>query len=751
LQRQSGGFALVDVKRTSGLQGFDGILGGFGFQQKSVTPEEPLKALVAHREGVELFAYYINFPHPDYYFWREWHLAVRDFVLDWDSTKERLFFSLYPNLDFWNDGGSHDTENSARALSEVLKRYFLAAHYAVAIAMNAFHWYNLRTFPAADIIHKDLRRSNMQNWFDAINGFPISSSVYKYLLGQQRLLKFTPSKQSIMYAMPLYLHEYSLHTEGIKDPDCTTLSITDASCQNLQLPEFYESHNDVTYEAGKALYDAMAAETDGESLISKYIIRQIKRCRSNIMTALGWSSPTGGVNIGSELRELLETKIGLFDEKFDLRKIQSDVNAQPIYDGADFVSKMMVFADRPRPVMKYNKCPSYLCADPEDAQFFYSPWYHLDSTPTTTIEVDNYVYLYLPDVTTATAVEAIRTGDWDTLETDLTADDLDNSEGSAVLGNAFDWYILTEWFKPYKDWFLPDENYFDQPLSGERGGTMFMVKDEFTRGYFMPRYMIHPTIDNLDVFQCGFYKVLQAGDGGEWLSADEWSEIAYAYENYDFNAGDFTDNWWKEKSSTFKNMLMWVGSGIVSLPWESRYHALSDQVSYYAQDIGYLRDADKTKGAVPFVPFIYAHINPSLNFAAVDADDTWNSTNLHWDDSAIDKGEEVYDHDRATAAGYRRARWLSLNFWDPSRQVKVRFTNFPFYMMSLYQKQVERFRTSWNELFQNESILTVPPDEDDTRYLSDYKLMAMNKRPLAPGGVKDENPFRRVLQDRDRE
>jgi hypothetical protein len=663
-----------------------------GLRSETQMRAEPVIQPINFKDRVELFMYFIKYPHLDYWVWdRAWRVVDR-FVDDWDAVHPVSFMDLNPDLNFIVGTPSTDPATLKlqykKALFETLKNYFYAIHYFVGSVANALLWANMRGFPIAQRLMNELKLNTITSMIDQLQGFPMSSAVYRFLVNLQRVLVFQPSDGVLLQAYPMFTYEFDSYIEGVNT------SVT----RKTLMPSMYELA-DVTISSYTGYSNGYMAHAFSAA---------ITRSSEYLLDTLGFNNKM--IKINSKLRTLMD-QIGLFDATFDLQTLLDDVNAVPLVDGMDFM-KYMVFADKPRPILKHKDGGQfYGVTNPEDSLFGPNPLdYILDSSgdPNASgVLTDNYEYLVIPKAS-ADFDTVINTQDWSTsanIESSLV-----DTKALEVVGGAMNDHILKEWFKPYRDFWVDDPDMLKPDEVGERG-LQYMARDEYSNGLFMPRYAITPVIDNFDVFQCGFYKVCME----EWKDADDWSKWAFTYKDH---GGDAP---WGANYANLWDTYFWVGGSFMQTPSQAFHSYLAAQASHFGT-LASPKTADKTLAAMPFLPITYAWFWNSVAFAATGWTD---STLLFGADDMVD-----FDHTYEIAAADRRGLWYALDFPDPNRPHQVRLSNWSLKLMTLYKDRVNRITEDFTSYFVNAPVKTVSLPDDMNRYLSKYRQMGVSKTPL---------------------
>jgi hypothetical protein len=682
-----------------------------GLRADSIQRTEPIVQHVQLHDRVELFAYFIKFPFFDYWVWDRVYHIVERFVSDQDATAPYEYFSLNPELVFTTDeatGTPTDAqikEMRTKALFETIKQYYHAIHYFVAAVSQALLWANMRGFPIADRLMSKLKVNTLSTIVQQIDGFPITSSAYNYLLKALRILEFRPESGVLIHAYPIWLYEHDSYVEGWGTTSRRTL-----------LPTIQEM---VDADPGSG---GLNPSSDG--MLADYFYNRIDAARTYLTETLGFKNSV--IKIGSKLRDLFD-KLGAFDTTFSWDKLLSDVNAQPVYEGWDFVGKSMIFADRPRPILKHKNSLHYPpswggATDREDSLFDKNPWTYVDALVDETYLYDNYEYLKIPD-TDEDFNLVLNTQNWDNdgvvLSSEAVDASLDEDSGFEVVGGQFIDHIFKQWFSPYHDFYVSDPEYLIKDTVAERG-LMYMVKDEYIKGIFQPRYAVTPLIDNMDIFQCGFYKVLMT----EWNDDDPWSAYATVWENDEITPVAI----WADHHATLKDALFWVGGGFAMPPSFSVHHSLAAQASYLAEAEVSDLDADETLAAMPFTPFIYHYYWDSLTFTLPSSG--WDSD----DDIFADTTNKAsFDHTFEVTSATRRVLWRALDYFDPFRPNRVRIAGWITNMISLFSDRIQQVTSDIGTLLQNLDVNTVSLDKDNSRYLSKYRIMGIDKPPLIAG------------------
>jgi hypothetical protein len=735
MERVSGKGFSFDVQTTP-LPGMSGAFIPDAIRADAQIRKDVLRVDIQQNDRVELFAYWIQHPSLDYWLRDNIFRNLKKYISDQDATLPAQWHELNVELNFAYAGANATYPQRTVALFETILRYYNAIHFLYAAVAQAMNWANMRGFPIATRAMDTLRVTTLTSILQSVNGFPVNRAACKYLMTQQRILEFIPEPGVMIHAYPLYLPESHMHPEAGSSP----LVGQGYSTRGIVLPTIPElmSSDNAASLAGNGYYSAAG-------MIISYLYNRVINGQKYLLESLGFTDKV--LKIGSKLSSFFSA-IGIFDDVFNFDQIISDVNAQPLYDGWDFVDQMMRFADRPRPILKHNKGHVYYNtadAHPESAIIFDDPWAFIFSdqatprTPTALgIANDRYEYLNIP--TNAAAFRSvINTMDW-TAATGIVCS-LPITNEQLTIGALPDRILRTWWGKPYMDFYVPHPDAIDPGVEtiGEKGIT-FLVNEEYQSGFLMPRYAILPSIDNMDPFMCGFMKVVSH----ETRFADPWSVFITGWNV----AGTTWDpNVWGEHSGQLWDALLWVGSAI-NLPPERAFNdPLASQVSWHAKGgadarrIGAGEDdtADQTMAAFPFTPFLYQYRSPTPNMLAGSAANTWDPTNQQWADASA-ASQQAYDHTITRSNRATEEMWFALEYWDPTRPYRVRYANYINAMKQLYRDRVDLVVENISALYSNASIKTVPLTKENSRYLSKYRILGITKAPIV-GTASSREPL----------
>jgi hypothetical protein len=365
---------------------------------------------------------------------------------------------------------------------------------------------------------------------------------------------------------------------------------------------------------------------------------------------------------------------------------------------------------------------------------------YVDALVDDTYQYDNYEYLKIPSTDDDFDL-VINSQNWDNDGVIHGSEEVDASlteaTGFEVVGAKFVDHIFKQWFSPYHDFYVKDPDSLLADGPAERG-LMYMVKDEYTKGIFQPRYAVTPLIDNMDIFQCGFYKVLMT----EWNDDDPWSAWASVFENDEATPVAI----WGDNHAALKDALMWVGGGFAMPPEFAIHHSLAAQASYLNEDATEpggttALDADATLAAFPFTPFTYHYYWDSLAFTL--PTDGWDATNEIFNTTAARK---LFEHTFEVTSATRRLLWRALDYFDPFRPNRVRIAGWITNMISLFSDRIDNVTSDIGTLLENISVDTVPLEKDNSRYLSKFRIMGIDKPPLVAGrsGSNRRNPDRPI-------
>jgi hypothetical protein len=702
-----------------------------GLRGKTTVRTEVVAQAQQRDDYLNLFAYFVNFPHPDYYFWSRIKRNLIAYLDDRDSMAPIPFMTLNPDLNYASTGAAATVQEYRDALFEKIKRYFQAIAFFQGCVYQCLNWANMRGFPISERLMSKLKRTTIQTLCQELNGFPICSAVDNYLLGQQRILEFQPAQGVLAHAYPIYKYERDSRMEG---------QVGLGSRFGL-LPTFPELNcalagTELPNAAGLATRVAALHDGDGYGMLAKYLMDRLIAARTYLLDTLGFHNL---VQLKSKLRSFLEG-IGVFDTEFKFETAAERVNSLPIYDGPDFVKKFMIAFDRPRPIIRWAWDPLFAVVNLEDTKIKDDPMTYIwsagelaDSVVAGSegvLGVDNFEAIYWSDWTASEAdgLAILDTQTWmapngtvvdakilNTIK--RLAGDLVYTDHSRVCGGAMIHHLLAGWYKPGWNFYLPDDEFLvKENGTPEVTGLPFIVGEEYNKGLFMPRYTIWPTIDNTDIFMCGFYYVLQT----ENASAYPWDAWAASYV-YD-EAGDATTlNAWGDSRGTLKDCLLYVGAGMFETPLQAARHPLAAQASIYDDDADFNKNADLSLGFQPFRPFTYHYWRMSVPFTAANWDDA-----VQGFDAAAD--QDVYAHSLTISMGEDRCElWMALDFPDELRPWKVRHANWVGAMTYLYKEVMQDVENDLGSIFVNEPVNTVELRPDNKRLISRFKIASLEK------------------------
>jgi hypothetical protein len=132
--------------------------------------------------------------------------------------------------------------------------------------------------------------------------------------------------------------------------------------------------------------------------------------------------------------------------------------------------------------------------------------------------------------------------------------------------------------------------------------------------------------------------------------------------------------------------------------------------------------------AYPFIPFTYHYFWESVAFTV--NTDKWSSTYERWTDTT---NRAAFDHTFAITAATRRALWKALDYFDPFRPNRIRIAGWITNLISIYEERIGAITSNLSELLDMENISTVPLTKDNSRYLSKYRIMGIDRPPLQAG------------------
>jgi hypothetical protein len=579
-----------------------------------------------------------------------------------------------------------------------------------------------------------LKVTTVETLAQQLDGFPINRACYDYYIRQQRVLEFKSFDGKIQHAYPLYIYELG---SCVEDGGGNT----NGPGRRAYFPLVSELHDgdiDLSDVDGKgtcshqATYGAMA----------NALYHGITRTKDYLLTTLGFEDHI--IDIGTKLRELF-SQMGIFDGEFNFRQLLQDVNNQPLYDGWDFVKKMMIFADRPRPVLKHEYVPEGLQiypttdSDAKNSIFKVDPidWILEAGDPRTRQPNDTngilsarerYEWVAVkPAATEAQKAAIVDAFDWDNEYAQHSLEAGNVHDGNALTGEDLLERVLEQWWQPYHDFYVPSPDWFDGIMdkTAEEGKVM-LVLDEVGAGVLMPRYPTTPTINNMEHFQCGFYAVVSYEQ-----PAEPWAAWALLYE---LDPDGTPDTPWVDEDATSFDGLVWVGSGIGQEPQYVIHHYLAVQASFWGDadntewhGTTYLK-ADESMNPVPIPIFTYHWFQDSIAFL-IDTDH-WDDTNFNWEEAAE---AALYDHTFQITAADRRSLCFSLDYPDPHRPYRIRLANLIQAGEGLYKKMLGDIRTDWGALYTSPTIATVPIDKDNSRYISAFRK---------PSVRRESKPFR---------
>jgi hypothetical protein len=562
-----------------------------------------------------------------------------------------------------------------------------------------------------------------------------------------KISRFTvsyPEDGAVLVGMPMFKLPSQLHWEGIAP------SKTAAAYHQDDIPTH---HDKAMYEAIPELIGAGQWEGDGTPTVAEYaasfnttyggvigyIYDNLNAAVTNLLTNIGYGS-NEAFAIESELLSML-SDMGILDWKFEWTEIQKMVNENGIYSMVDLIEKTKSFGDRPRPVLRHSKHPWFLtaAATPESTPFYPGLHDYIDDATNGDVIEDHDYYEYLrTDITAAGWPAIASSGNWDAAA--VYVSDIDDAgagipqdEGSlAGYGIALDRQLKEMW-SPYRDWFLPSEDYLEEDGPTETG-RIFAVRDEYNKGYFVPRYPIVPAHDPTDPFDCGFFFVLQKenfgkGESGSWQEfAENWSNQAQIA---DLGA---TKNVWETGYATagLQDMLMFVGSSVFVKPLIGFRHYLAAQGGWWdrgADDqlpegngsVTTLRAADKSLAAVPFTPFLPPYAWPSTPFetGALNSADDWETTYGGWEGTTA---PDLYDHTFSILTASRLNLWYVMEQYDPLRPHLMHFSNMHLAYMNRYSDIIHEAMEDFGSLFTTVQVDTIDVTHEASRFISDFAI-----------------------------
>jgi hypothetical protein len=718
---------------------FSGAIAQSALRADARMRDQLLAQQVRTEEGSTLYAYFINHPHLDYWVWNELLQQIKRYISDYDATHPATFFSLNPDLVY---GTASSADEKLLALFETIKRYYQAIHYAVGTLANAMLWANQRNFgPISERLMSKLKVTTVETLAQQLDGFPVNGAAYDYYLRQQRVLEFKSFDGKLQHAYPLYIYELGscMEDQG---------GNTNGPGRRAYFPVISELHDgdiDLTDADGTGSCNLQASY----GAIANALYHGITRTKDYLLTTLGFEDHV--IDIGTKLRELF-AQMGIFDREFNFRQLLNDVNSQPLYDGWDFVKKMMIFADRPRPVIKHHRLPAgqqiypTTDSDAKNSIFKLDPidWILEAGDPRTRQpnDTDGILSAYekyewvavKPAATEAQKAAIVDAYDWDNANAQHSLEAANLHDDNVLVGEDQLEKVLEQWWQPYHDFYLPDPTFFDDIMNktAEEGKVM-LVLDEVGAGVLMPRYPTMPTINNMDMYQCGFYAVVSYEQ-----PAEPWAAWALLYE---LDPDGTPDTPWADEDASSDDGLVWVGSGIGQLPQYVIHHYLAVQGSFWGDSDNtdwdgstYLR-ASESIAPVPIPIFTYHWFQDSIAFTV--ATDHWDDTNLNWEEAAE---AILYSHTFEITSADRRALCYALDYPDPHRPYRVRFANLIQASEGLYKKMLSDIRTDWGSLYSSPQIATVPIDKDNSRYISAFRRPSVRResKPLRATSSQSE-------------
>jgi hypothetical protein len=466
----------------------------------------------------------------------------------------------------------------------------------------------------------------------------------------------------------------------------------------------------------------------------------------NLLTAIGYAS-NKAFAVESELLNILEG-LGILNDKFDWTAIQRNVNSEGVYSMVDYIEKTMLFSDRPRPVLRHSKHPWYLSVAAEASPFSASFAKYIENWGTQSDESviedrDFYEFLKADDsASTFPAIAGSQNWNDDAVkisQIDGAGNGIPQDEGSLAGYGLHLTRQLKEMWSPYQDWYLPDEEYLRDELPAELG-KIYAVRDEYNKGYFIPRYAVVPTRDNTDPFDCGFFYVLshemkgkhEPGSWGDW-SENYVNDVQAAWDGV-------TKNVWESGSATLKDMLVFVGSSVFMKPLQGFRHYLSAQGSWFDRGgddqlpeggatPATVRNADITLAAMPFTPFLPPYAWPSVDFesGAADGVDDWADDGWYQGGGS---SQEAYDHSYAVTTASRLALWYPMRYFDPLRPHRMRFTNMILTFLNRYSDIIHGAMEDFGTLFSTAQIERADVTTEAARFISDFAIGKDFKPPV---------------------
>jgi hypothetical protein len=557
-----------------------------------------------------------------------------------------------------------------------------------------------------------------------------------------------PENSAVVMGLPLFKLPSNLHWDG-KAITGNGVPSHHVTPQWTVVPELLSAGMNGDADPSLAEYMTGLGLVSNYGALVSYMYNNLTSAVSNLLSVVGYSS-NESMAVESELLEML-TKLGILDSQFDWMDVQKRVNGNGVYSMVDYINKMMLFADRPRTVLRRTVHPWYVCQYPEDSPFDATLGKYISDDVIE--DFDHYEYLRA-NIAHANWPAIAGSGNWDDTAAVVISSIDDSATGIPETGGSLGAYgihlkrVLKEFWSPYRDWYLPSEDYLDAELSSEEG-RFFAVQDEYNAGYFVLRAVITPCRDNTDPFDCGFFYLgstemhgkNEAGSWGAWME----NYISIHQKTW---TGVTAANVWEENHANILDMLVWVGSSVFMKPLQGFRHYLAAQCSWWDRTADDLNpegaitfvtkiDADRTLSALPFTPFILPYGWPSVQFesGAVNSADEWNVTHGFW--TAVDTGVgyKLYDHTQAVSTASRLALWFPWDVWDPIRPHRMRFSNLHLAMMNRYADIIHGAMEDFSTIFTNASIDTIDVTMEASRFISDFMLSAnRGKVPITGGG-----------------